>query len=203
MPSYASLTDEDHLLGFIRERSFGLFAAAHGGDVLLAEAPVTVGEGVLQFHLAKGNPFLEAARAGACAKAVFSGPDGYVSPDWYESGNQVPTWNYVSVYAAGPMRALSDAELAVQVDALSAEHERRLAPKKPWTRAKMTGDTDLRLLGAIAGIEMRLGTLEGKFKLSQNKPDKDRAGAIAALKASARPEDHALASMMQKPTYQR
>ncbi len=171
--------------------------AVHLGEVVIAQAPVIVSEGVLRFHLARGNGFLDAARAGAHVKAVFSGPDAYVSPDWYESQNQVPTWNYVSVYAEGPMRLLSDEELTAQIDALSAEHEARLAPKKPWTRAKMAQGSDARLLAAIEGVELRVTHILGKYKLSQSKSAADVARAAAALEALGRAD---LASQMRSVT---
>jgi transcriptional regulator len=185
-PPHFAETDRDRLGQFIRERTFGTFAAVLNGEAVIAHAPVVLGEGVLRFHLAKGNPFLDAARAGARARAVFQGPDAYISPDWYVSENQVPTWNYVAVYAEGPMRILTRGEMIAQVDAMSAEQEAKLAPKMPWTRAKMTAGMDERMFVAIEGVELRIDNLEGKFKLSQNKSSADIAGAAAALEALGR-----------------
>jgi transcriptional regulator len=198
VPPHFTESGRDRLLTFIRERTFGTFSAVLDGEVALAQAPVTVGEGVLQFHLAKGNPFLDAVRAGAVAKAVFLGPDAYISPDWYVSDNQVPTWNYAAVYARGALRSLSREELMSQVDALSAGQEAKLSPKKPWTRAKMAPGLDERMFAAIEGVEMRLDALEGKFKMSQNKTAADIENAAAALDSLGTPHGIAVAQMMRR-----
>lgn len=196
-PPHFADADVAKLLKFIRERTFGTFATVSNGEAILAHAPVVVGDGVLQFHLARGNPFLDAARSGATATAIFQGPDAYISPDWYLSENQVPTWNYVAVYAKGPMRTMSREEMIEQVDALSAGQEAKLAPKKPWTRAKMTIGSDERMFSSILGVEMRIDALEGKFKLSQNKSAADVEGAAAALEALGAPRGLAVARMMR------
>lgn len=196
-PRHFAETDYGRLLDVIRTRTFGTFVAVMDGEALIAHAPATVGEGVLQFHLAKGNPFLDAVRAGGRAKAVFQGPDAYISPDWYESENQVPTWNYVAVYVQGPLRVLSREEMISQVDALSAGQEARLLPKKPWTREKMTNGSDERLFAAIVGVELRIDALDGKFKLSQNKSAADIAGAAQALEALGEPNGRLIAQMMR------
>lgn len=198
IPAPYAETDRGRLLQFIRERTFGAFVAVLNGEPQIAHAPVVLGDGVLRFHLAKGNSFLEAARAGAIGKAVFQGPDTYISPDWYVSENQVPTWNYAAVYAQGRMRILTRAEMIAQVDALSAEHEAKLSPKKPWTRAKMTPGLDERMFAAIEGVELKLDALDGKFKLSQNKTHADVSGAAAALEALGAPRGMAIARMMRQ-----
>lgn len=199
-PPYAVEGGRAVLMAFIKDRGFATFVSVLDGRPALAHAPVVAVEGALRFHLAKGNPFLAAARAGAAAIAAFQGPDAYVSPDWYVSENQVPTWNYQVVYAQGPLRPLSRDELIAQVDALSAEQEERLAPKTPWTRAKMAPGSDLRLLAGIEGVELRLDRLEGKFKLSQNKSAADRASAAAALEAQGLPGGRAIAAAMRRAT---
>ena len=200
IPSHYAETDRSRLMDFIRARTFGTFVAILNGEAVVAHAPVALGEGVLRFHLAKGNAFLDAARTGTLAKAVFQGPDAYISPDWYVSENQVPTWNYVAVYAAGPLRTLSREEMIAQVDALSAEQEARLAPKKPWTRAKMAPRLDERMFAAIEGIELKIDTLEGKFKLSQNKSAADIEGAAGALDKLKEPAGVSIAQMMRNRT---
>jgi transcriptional regulator len=176
-------TDQAKLLDFIRERTFGTFVAVLNGEPIVAHAPAILDGDALRFHMAKGNAFLDAARAGAAATAVFQGVDGYISPDWYGVPDQVPTWNYSAVYVRGRLRSLTREELIAQVDALSAAQEARLSPKKPWTRAKMSPGSDERMFAAIEGVELTIGAIEGKFKLSQNKPSSAIEGAAAALDA--------------------
>ena len=81
----------------------------------------------------------------------------------------MPTWNYLAVELEGPVRRLDEAELAGLLDELSAEHEARLAPKPPWTRAKMSPGRFEGLLKAIAGFELQVEELRGTAKIDQDK----------------------------------
>ena len=91
------------------------------------------------------------------------------------------------------MAVLNDAGLIAQLDALSAQEEGRLAPKPPWTRAKMTPGVFERMSRAIIGARMTVERLEGTFKLGQNKSEIDVEGAVSAL------GDHPLAGLMRLP----
>ncbi|WP_294354522.1 FMN-binding negative transcriptional regulator [uncultured Sphingomonas sp.] len=122
----------------------------------------------------------------ARAIASFSPVDGYVSPDWYETAAQVPTWNYVAVEAEGVIEPLSRDALVAQIEALAAEHEARLAPKPAWTTDKVPAASIERMLDAIQGYLIRVEAWRGTAKLSQNKPADDRSGVEAALRASGR-----------------
>ncbi len=178
-------TDQVELLAFIADISFCTIFVAEGGDGgQVVHAPVVVeAPDRLRFHVARANraaPHLD----GASALLSCLGPDVYVSPDWYGSPDQVPTWNYVVVEARGRLRPLSDEELAAQIDALSAAHEERLLPKPPWTRHKMTPGRFEAMAKAIVGFELRIEDLRGTRKLGQNKKPAELAGAIAGLAAA-------------------
>jgi transcriptional regulator len=138
--------------------------------------------GIRCIHLARGNALTKHI-AGSVALAVVNGPDGYVSPDYYTAANQVPTWNYVAIEMEGPVRMLDDDGLIAQLDNLSALHEDRLLPKKPWTRDKMDDDVFRKMLSAITGFEMEITAWRPTFKLSQNKPTDERARVADALEA--------------------
>ncbi|QPQ56371.1 FMN-binding negative transcriptional regulator [Allosphingosinicella flava] len=139
----------------------------------------------MRFHLARANPVAKQME-GRVALASFAGADAYISPDWYGSDDQVPTWNYVTAQARGLVTRLSQDDLAAQLDDLSAEHEARLLPKRPWTRAKMSPGLFDGMLKAIAGFEMTVESLIATRKLGQNKGASDLDGAIAALRESGR-----------------
>jgi transcriptional regulator len=177
--------DEARLLAHLAVYPFATIAAAPEGRPLVAHAPLVVrrleGGLALDFHLSRGNALSPHLAAGFRAVAVSLGPEAYISPDWYEAADQVPTWNYVTVEAEGPVVALDDVGLVALLDALSAQEEARLLPKRPWTRAKMQPATFERMSRAIIGARLTVERLEGTFKLSQNKGDADRAGAIAGL----------------------
>jgi transcriptional regulator len=106
----------------------------------------------------------------------------------------VPTWLYQAVHLTGPVRQLSSEELIVQVDALSAKFEARLAPKKPWTSAKMTAARLEALKKGIVGLAMRVEDVEGSFKLNQTKSEADYAAVANGL--AARP-DHGSQTIAQ------
>jgi len=189
------VTDRKALLAQIAARPFATLAAAPEGRPIVAHAPVVVrrsGQDVaLDFHLSRNNALAAHLERGFDAVAVSLGDDAYVSPDWYDGAGQVPTWNYVTVEAEGPVRALDDAGLVGLLDDLSAQEEARLAPKPPWTRAKMAPGRFEAMTRGIIGARLVVERLEGTFKLSQNKDEADRAGVIRAL------GDHPLARRMR------
>ena len=187
--------DRSVLLDFIRAHPFVTLAATVSGRPFLAQAPVVIrdldGEVALDFHLSRGNALTPHLTQGFRAVALATGLDAYISPDWYASADQVPTWNYQSVEAEGSVAPLDEAELIAQLDALSAQEEARLLPKKPWTRDKMKAGKFESMLRGIQGGRLFVERLEGTFKLSQNKTDADRLGAASGL------GDHPIAGLMR------
>lgn len=177
--------DRAVLLDFIAAHPFVTLAASVGGRPFVAQAPVVVrdlsGEIALDFHLSRGNALTPHLIQGFRAVALATGPDAYVSPDWYASADQVPTWNYQSVEAEGFVAPLDEAELVALLDDLSAQEEARLRPKTPWTRGKMTAGRFEAMLRGIMGGRLFVERLEGTFKLSQNKSEADRLGAAKGL----------------------
>ena len=182
------------MLAFIRAHPFVTIAAAVQGRPIIAQAPAVAreidGELVIDFHLSRANALAPVIVPGFRAVALATGPDAYVSPDWYVSADQVPTWNYLSVEAEGSVAPLDEAELITQLDDLSAREEARLLPKPPWTRHKMTPGRFEAMLRGIIGARLVVDRLEGTFKLSQNKSEAERAGVVAAL------GDHPIANLM-------
>lgn len=183
----------------IRERSFCLIAAAIGGEPQFAYAPVVVdpdgSRGRVRFHLARANPL--AKLDGAKVRLSLLGPDTYVSPDWYKTEGLVPTWNYVAVEGAGLAQQLDKAGLRQLLVDLSAAREKRLLPKKPWTIDKVPEAKMEALLNAIVGFSMSFETLEGKFKLSQDKKPEDFNGVVDALETSRSAGAQAVAAAMK------
>lgn len=187
--------DRDALTAFLRAHPFVTLAACVGRRPMIAQAPVVVrelaDELVIDFHLSRGNILAPHLVQGFRAVMLAAGPDAYVSPDWYESADQVPTWNYLSVEAEGSAAPLSEAELIAQLDDLSEQEETRLLPKPLWTRHKMAPGKFEAMLRGIIGGRLFVDRLEGTFKLSQNKGDADRLGAAKGL------GQHPLAKMMR------
>jgi transcriptional regulator len=200
-PSFYVVDDIPVLHDVIKKRAFATIATVSNGEVVFAYAPVSLADnpkpyGALRFHLARANPL--ATLNSAKIRMSFPGPDAYVSPDWYGAEGFVPTWNYIAIEASGIVERLDEGELRVLLDDLSAEQEARLLPKKPWTLDKLPEQKITQLLHAIVGFRVRLETLEGKFKLSQDKKPEAIAGVIAALERSADPTDRAVAAAMRR-----
>lgn len=176
----------DRNLAFARARGFGILTVNGPEGPLAAHVPFLLNDdaGFAELHLARSNPIARATLPAPALIAV-SGPDAYISPDWYgphdEVPDQVPTWNYVAVHLRGVLESLPDEALRPHVDALSAEHEGRIADKRPWTSAKMTDGALPRMLRMILPFRFRVTSVEGTWKLNQNKTPEIRARAAAAL----------------------
>ena len=106
-----------------------------------------------------------------------SGPDSYISPDWYGVPDQVPTWNDIAVHLRGTLRLMEPDELHPMLDRQSAHFEEQLTPKTPWTTSKMTDGVMDRMMRAIVPCEMAITEIDGTWKLSQNIPDAVRHAA--------------------------
>ena len=139
--------------------------------------PMLVGDGVLRGHVARANPVWKAGEGAALA--IFLGPHAYVSPGWYPSkavtGKAVPTWNYITVHARGGIKWIQDGDwLRAHVTGLSDAHE--VGRAEPWAVTDAPDAYIDSLVRAIVGFEISIETLEGKWKLSQNRNDADRTG---------------------------
>jgi transcriptional regulator len=172
--------DAGEILDFVRKVAFCTICV--DGPALVHAPVLVLAPDRLRFHVARGN---RAAGALDGGRAIVSclGPDAYISPDWYVTEGQVPTWNYLAVEAEGPLRRLEADELVALLDGLSDEHEARLAPKPIWTRAKMRPGLFEGLLKAIIGYELRIEDLRGTRKLGQHKSEDERLSVAAALEA--------------------
>ncbi|MFN8623522.1 MAG: FMN-binding negative transcriptional regulator [Chloroflexota bacterium] len=158
--------------------------------------------GTIRGHLARGNPQWRAFSGDVEALLIADGPDAYISPGWYETkrrtGRDVPTWNYVTVHARGPLVVHHDsAWLEDVVRRLSDRHEAGRA--HPWSVDDAPRDYLESQLKAIAGVEIRLAALEAKRKLSQNRIAEDVAGVVAGLGAGTA-EERAVAAEMGRET---
>jgi transcriptional regulator len=191
IPKHFEQTDERALWDLVDEHSFGTLLTVVGGQPFASHLPFLSDRAarVLHCHVARANPQWQHLASSSRVLAIFAGPHGYISPTWYEEPG-VPTWNYAVVHAHGEARIVDDIEHTRRhVEALAARFEHGRAA--PWVP-----DYDARRLAGIVGIEVRVGKLEGKFKLSQNRSAADRANVVAQLTASGSDNDAALAHLM-------
>jgi len=159
----------------------------------------TEGEhGTLYGHVAKANPQWRAAPTGD-AMAIFMGPEAYVTPSWYatkqETGKVVPTWNYIAIHAYGPIEFFESAERLLDVvTRLTNIHEGSRA--EPWAVSDAPADFIAAQLRGIVGVRIPVTRFEAKRKMSQNRPEADRARVSAGLAASDSPRDREVAPLV-------
>lgn len=186
-PKPLELNDIAAAQQIMTDYAFALVVTASASGVEMVHIPTVLdraaGEyGCLHFHVAKQNPIWKLFDGTREATAVFNGPHAYISPDWYDAEGHVPTWNYMAVHATGTPRVVSDEEKAMHLDQLAAQEEAHLAPKAPWTSARLNPDMHRRMLGGIVGVTMPVTHLQAKAKLSQNRTDADKSGVIEGLR---------------------
>jgi len=192
--------DKAASLKFAAERGFGLVVGTDNSRPVASTVPFLLDPADaperLQFHVARGNPLGKLAEAGGTWLMSVQGHDAYVSPDWYESAEQVPTWLYELVHISGPVSVIPPEQMVPHLEKLSAKFEERLLPKKPWTSDKLPPERLEMLSKAIVGIEMEVETVEGSFKLNQHKTDADNVSVANALAAQDDPDAQVIASRM-------
>ena len=169
-------------------RGFGLVCTHDGKMPVVSWLPFHIayaadGTPVATFHVARPNPLASPQLQGQTWVLAINAADAYVSPRWYASPQQVPTWLYKAVNLSGPVRALSVAELAQHLDALAEQFEAAAAPLPPWTFSEVTAGRRAALTGAIVGLSMAVEHIEGSFKLNQHKSDADHVAVATALAA--------------------
>lgn len=160
-----------------------------------AEAP----HGTLRAHIARNNPLWRNASAAIDALVIFQGPQAYITPSWYQekqaSGKVVPTYNYATVHAYGPLHIVDDAAwLHALLERLSQRHEATRA--RPWQLGDAPPDYIEKLLSAIIGIEIPLRRVSGSWKVSQNRSGVDRTTIAAGLRALGDADSVAMANLV-------
>jgi transcriptional regulator len=186
VPEYFKEDDPERIEALIRAHSFGLLISVQEGLPCASHLPFLYdrsagGHGKLIGHMARSNPQWNSLAHGQKVLAIFQGPHAYVSPAWYSMPG-VPTWNYAVAHLYGLPRLIED-EGALEgiVQRLTAVHESMY--REPWI-PHLSGERWSRLLGMIIGFEIEVTEIQGKFKLSQNRPLDDQRRVIEQLERS-------------------
>jgi transcriptional regulator len=180
----------------IRKCRIGTLVTFERGEMIASHVPMLIDPepapyGTLIGHVSRGNPQGRAVDGVVETLAIFLGADAYVTPSWYatkrETGKVVPTWNYVAVHAYGKVRFFNDKDRLLDiVRRLTETHEAGRA--EPWAVSDAPADFVDGLLKGIVGFDLPIARLEGKWKMSQNRPAEDRAGVVAGLRAEGETE---------------
>ena len=195
-PAHFQENDPATLAAFVDTHPLAVLVAAGSSGLVANHIPLLRlqdgGRVILRGHVARANDFWKITPAESSVLAIFGGPDRYISPAWYptkaETGEVVPTWNYLVVHAHGRITFTQDSGwLRTLVEALTNRHE-GVRPR-PWKVADAPSGYLDKMLRAIVGFEIAVERLEGKFKASQNRTERERAGAIAGLAADGDPPE--------------
>ena len=206
LPSHFAEARVDVLHDLIRAYPFGTLVvlASNGLDanhIPFEIDPEPAPFGTLRGHLARANPLWKDFSAQVDALAIFQGPHTYISPSWYptkkEHGKVVPTWNYAVVHAMGPLRVIDEqAWVRRFVEQLTQRHEAHRSD--PWKVTDAPTDFVDTMTSAIVGIEIPIAQLTGKWKVSQNRPEKDRAGVVEGLLQDRSDASNAMAQLVRQ-----
>jgi transcriptional regulator len=173
----------------IRKYGFGTLVTLSEQELEASHLPLLIEPepaplGTLLGHLARANPQWQRVKPGMEALAIFLGPNTYITPSWYptkqQSGKVVPTWNYLAIHASGTLSFFDDPdELRAHVGKMTDTHEQRR--DAPWAVNDAPERFVEQMLKAIIGFKLRITRLEGKWKMSQNRPAPDVSGVLDGL----------------------
>lgn len=205
-PTFNEETDISTLHQLIRSKPLGSWSALVDGAIVVNHIPFVLHEdrgefGTLVGHVARSNPIWQSYKASSESVVVFQGEQAYITPSWYPSkhkhGKAVPTWNYVVVHARGTPTSIEDpAWLLAHLNELTDIHESEQS--LPWKVSDAPEDFIDKLVNAIVGIEIPIRSLDGKWKLGQNRPQPDQLGMVAGLLASDDEEARGLANTLNR-----
>lgn len=190
----------------IRAHPLGMLVTAGRNGLIANPLPFVLDAsaspyGTLKAHLARANNQWCDFDPAQEALAIFQGVEAYVTPSWYETkretGKVVPTWNYAVVQAYGRMRVFEDpAWLMRQIAELTGEHE--AARPEPWSVDDAPAPFVAAQLKGIVGIEIEITRIEGKWKVSQNRPEADRVKVAAGLRDNGDEASLAMAALVER-----
>jgi transcriptional regulator len=191
-----------HALMRARPLSTLVTLTAHGleaNHIPLLIDPQPAPFGTLRGHVARGNAMWKEFNAGIDVLAVFSGPDAYITPSWYPGkkvdGKVVPTWNYAVAHAKGTLQIHDDpAWLRAHLEQLVATNE--AAFPAPWKVSDAPDDFIDKMVSAVVGIEIPIRSLQGKWKMSQNRTPADREAVANGLREQGGEEKGDVASLV-------
>ena len=195
IPHANRMDDRDVLVPFMQQNDFAtIISNGADGVPAISYGPVLShirGDAIwVEFHLARANGHTALLSAGATTTLAFHGPHAFVHPAWYAAEHAVPTWNYAVVHATGTPAVIETLQDSLaMVNALTHFYD---ASHPAYTEEGVAG-----MLRGIICYRMQVTTLEGKFKLSQNRSLADRVGVRTQLAQSPRERERDLAAMMR------
>lgn len=200
LPSAFAVNDLKVQHDFMEQYSFATLVTQHSGEMIASHIPFVLDrnagtQGTLHGHLAIRNPQLAHLASGSEALVIFQGPHSYISPSWYAAPENVPTWNYTAVHVSGVPKMMDRAALVVLLKDLVRQNEESF--EQPWDFDPEASWIQ-KMLPQIAGFEIPIQRLQGKFKLNQNRSMADRTRVIEILSASQDPAQRQMAALIKQ-----
>ncbi len=202
-PDHFRVDDLAELHALMRARPLAALVSATADGLYATHMPTVLKDagpyGVLEFHLARGNPHWKSLADCGEALLIFQGPEGYITPNWYpskaEHGKVVPTWNYAAVHAYGRPEVIEDKEQTRRhVAELTAQQERN--EPQPWLLSDAPESFVEAMLRGIVAFRLPIARIEGKWKMSQNRQMPDRAGVVRGLNERRQRDDLEIAEIV-------
>jgi transcriptional regulator len=196
-PSYFLVEDPQMIRDFIARHGFGILISLSNTELETTHIPMYLSEdGKFIFgHLAKANEQWKGWAAEPKVKAIFSGPHSYISPSFYTSSSNVPTWNYTAVAVDGTIEIIDDLEEQKSIiNHLTHQYESSLP--NPW-KLDASNDKLMNMFKAIVCFKICILNTNAKFKLNQNKTAEDQRSVIQHLKNSGSSMDLEVAKLME------
>ena len=194
MPQAFEEKDPDIIFGLMSSLGVATVVSTGADGMIASHVPVEVDRdaaeyGVIRCHFAKPNPQQALIAGGTETLFIFQGPTAYVTPSWYktkaENGKVVPTLNFAVVHAYGTGKAIEDpVAMRRHLTALTDGFEAKFP--EPWKVTDAPDDFIERMMKGITVVEVALTRLEGKWKMSQNRPDADRRGVAEGYRNQGR-----------------
>lgn len=199
IPKYFDMPERDRQMAFMRANSFATLVSTVDGALFASHVPVRANEDAgrvwLSFHLAKANPQARALRSAPDLLAIFHGPHAYISPSNYAAEESVPTWNFLAVHVRGVAREIADRAAKLDMLAELIGHY-EAAFQLQWDA--LSDKYRDGMLAGIVAFEVDVTAIEGKAKLSQNRPVDDQARVADWLEAQAHAGPRAVGQLMKR-----
>ncbi len=195
----------EELRAFMQQHPLAALVTSGAEELEATHVPMILADdgspqGVLRCHLARANPQWRTLVDSGPALVIFQGPEHYITPNWYpskkEHGKVVPTWNYAAVHVRGRAGLFEEpAEMRQHLKELTEQNE-SLFPA-PWSVEDAPAEFIQALSRAIVGVEISIERIEGKWKMSQNRPDADRQGVLEGLENLSSARSREVAEMVK------
>jgi transcriptional regulator len=198
IPAPFLVTDQDVLYQWMEDWSFGKLVTSRRGKLEINDMPFYLDreKGELLGHMSRLNGQWQSLLMVEDLLVIFDGPHGYVSPTWYSQPDGVPTWNYISLQVSGKAELIkTESESMLLLDKLSRASEARYAGS--WSLDQLDGPKVKALMKQIVFFRIKITTMEGKAKLSQNRSKMDRVGVIQKFSASPDSQLQTLSRLMK------